>query len=192
MFSLKGQSPLANSGSAQTYSHANISIREEAALGITKLVTRCIEPKSIDALARKANINLPHKTNVVEYSGALDIACIAPGEWLIIGTTKAIENVETDLSIAIQNATTLFLPLTHARTSFVISGKDARQVLSAICPLDLHPTVFSTDMCARSLLGEVGGFIQQLNNQPEFRVITEQPDARYVWRMLCDAGDSAK
>ncbi|PHR60530.1 MAG: hypothetical protein COA47_07125 [Robiginitomaculum sp.] len=190
MFELGGQSPLANNNSPQQVSHEEISIREETSLGVAKLVTRCIAPKSIDAFARKANITLPHKTNVVAHAGAVDIACVAPGEWLIIGAKKSVENFEADLSLIIESFTALLLPLTYARSSFVISGKGARQVLSAVCPLDLHPTVFSTEMCARSLLGDVGVFIQQVNDQPEFRVIIEQPDASYVWRLLYDAGEA--
>jgi len=115
-------------------------------------------------------------------AGGLTVAWLAPGEWLLIGTEMLISawlgRIDGDA---------LAMDISHACTSFLLSGANARVALSAHCPLDLWPKTFPTTSVARSLLADTGLFIARLADGasgPRFRLIVDQTMGAYAARLI--------
>ncbi|MES2057152.1 MAG: sarcosine oxidase subunit gamma family protein [Pseudomonadota bacterium] len=160
-----------------------LALRFERELGIGKIQIFGTAP---DARFRRiAGAAAPHACGQTE-QGGLTIAWLAPGEWLLTGPEpqviarlEQIDEHEDDEVLAID--------LTHARSSFLISGTDARDTLAAHCPLDLWSGTFPVHAVARSLLGDASMFIARLTDVadgPQFRIIIDQTMEDHVARML--------
>jgi sarcosine oxidase subunit gamma len=166
-----------------------LTLRVERDIGIAKLQLLGEQPER--QLSARTGLATPQTAAQVEENG-LTLAWLAPGEWLLIGRESVVATKVSEMN-AQSDADTLIVDLTHARTSFLVSGASARGALAAHCPLDLWPTAFPPGMVARSLLGDTGMFIACLNDgadDPCFRIIVDQTMASYAARMI--AGPSPR
>jgi len=121
----------------------------------------------------------------IEAAG-LSYAWLAPAEWLISGAESAVSDQLARLDSCAGDEA-LLVNLTHARAAFLLAGRDARDALSAHCPLDLRPANFPVGAVARSLLGETGLFLarlQDLADGAHFRILVDQTVAAYAARLL--------
>lgn len=119
-------------------------------------------------------------------TGDVLFAWLAPGEWLVIGPGAEVQSVLERADRA-GGDLGLSIDLTHACGSFVLSGRDAREVLAALTPLDLSAAALPVGGATRAPLGETSMFIARLSDQdggPRFRIILDQTMAAYAARML--------
>ncbi len=115
----------------------------------------------------------------------VDVSWLAPGEWLVTGG-------EPEIRAALERAAVagdfgLATDLSHARASFLLSGKDARDTLAAVTPLDVSHAAIPVGGVARAPLGDTGMFLARLpdlDGEPAFRIVVDQTMAAYAVRML--------
>jgi heterotetrameric sarcosine oxidase gamma subunit len=73
--------------------------------------------------------------------------------------------------------------VSHRDAALTLSGAKIAVVLSAGCPLDLHPSVFTVGMCARTLLAKAQIVLWHKGPQ-QFHLQASRSFAEYVWQFL--------
>jgi sarcosine oxidase subunit gamma len=64
-----------------------------------------------------------------------------------------------------------------------IAGPQACKVLERVCPIDLHPDVFSVDMLARTVMEHLGVIIARTNTN-KYLLLSARSSARSFLHML--------
>ncbi|MFC6081140.1 2Fe-2S iron-sulfur cluster-binding protein [Sphaerisporangium aureirubrum] len=108
-------------------------------------------------------------------TGEVDVAWLGPGEWLVIGDeppTRSPDAAVTDVSAQ--------------RTTLVVAGADARNLLSHGCALDLHPSAFPPGACAQTTLARAQ-VVLLARDHDEFWILVRASFARYLTAWLTDA-----
>lgn len=187
MSRLERSPPLSRDNVPTAHSNALVALRQDVFFGVAKLIVGKIEPAQTAEIQSLLGTSLADKPNTVAHGDDLDIAWIAPHQWLLLGDETQIKKKCAAAKTLLAKDTALVVELTHARAVFQLSKPGARDVLASLCPLDLHARAFAPGRCASSLLGETGVFIQQCDDAPTFRVIVDQSYADYAWRLLSDA-----
>jgi sarcosine oxidase, subunit gamma len=107
---------------------------------------------------------------------------LGPDEWLIVDrdlTETQLQEVLAGEGAAVE--------LSANRLAIHLSGPGARDVLASCCPLDLHPRVFGAGDCTQTLVAGVAVIIEQLSDQPSFRLLVRPSFAAHVRAWLIDA-----
>ena len=118
----------------------------------------------------------------------LSILRLGPDEWLVVTPDRRLARIERTLRDALAGQHAALTDVSHGRAVLVLSGPDARAVLSKGCPLDLHPRVFGPGRCAQSRLARCQALIHQTSDAPEFEIHVQRSFAQYAWMWLEDAG----
>jgi sarcosine oxidase subunit gamma len=166
---------------AASFTRPGASVLAEQGLGLAKIQVLGADP---DAMFRGAAGLEPPPPRMQADRQGLQLAWMSPNEWLLAGPERRVADALAPLEARDE---VLAVDLTHARASFVLHGSGARDVLAALCPLDLHAEAFRVHAVARSLLGDAGLFIARmpdLNDAPRFRLVVDQTMASYAARML--------
>lgn len=145
-------------------------------------------PQQIRALDEALGFALPVEPNTVT-GEVLQAIWKAPGEWLLTGDAAPgmVERIERACAQTVYHVA----DMSGAYTVFELAGPSARDVLAQICSLDFHPRVFKAGECAQSLFAQVRGLIQQLDEQPRYRLFVDRSYSRHVELCLKNAADSA-
>jgi len=160
-------------------------LRPEPDLGVFKVQLHADENK--EGLESTFEAIAPPTGRQTGLKGGLDCACIAPGEWLLIGPEVHVADLAVRLNSALEGSLALVTDLSDGRTGFILSGSAARDRLAAVCPLDLRDAVFPVGSATRSLVGEAALFVARLpdaGGAPMFRLIVDQSTADYASRMI--------
>jgi sarcosine oxidase subunit gamma len=165
------------------FGRIGIALEPEPFLGVGKVQfyggkAAAFFAKTFDQVAPASGDSLSLETVVVSW--------LAPGEWLVTGA-EADVRAALERAIIVAGDWSLATDLTHGRTSFVLSGKDARDTLAAHTPLDVSDRALRIGQVARAPLGGTGMFLARLPDlagEPCFRVIVDQTMAAYAVRML--------
>lgn len=94
---------------------------------------------------------------------------IQPGQWLLTAARSGE-------GLLAARATAAFADLaavadqSHGRTTIILSGAMAREVLSRGCRLDLHPRVFGPGRAANTPIAQIGCLIHQTDDAPSFEL----------------------
>ncbi|WP_344932828.1 sarcosine oxidase subunit gamma [Sphaerisporangium flaviroseum] len=108
-------------------------------------------------------------------SGEADVLWLGPDEWLAIGDpglTPSPEMAVTDVSAL--------------RTTLLVAGPGARDLLAHGCALDLHPSVFGPGRCAQTMLARAN-VVLVAREDDEFWVLVRASFARYLADWITDA-----
>ncbi|MGW4643177.1 sarcosine oxidase subunit gamma [Sphaerisporangium sp. NPDC004334] len=119
-------------------------------------------------------MRLPLEPGTWLRSGEADVVWLGPDEWLVIG--------EAPLSRSEEVAVT---DVSAQRTTIVVAGPGARDLLAHGCALDLHPSVFGPGRCAQTTLARAQVLL--IAGEEEFRVLVRASYARYLAAWLVDA-----
>jgi len=150
-----------------------------------------LPPEVRERLETALGATIPDVPNQVVSNGAVDIAWMAPGEWLLLGEASAVDALCVNAREALHGAMAIVAPLSHGKIAFRVSGEKARAVLSSLMPLDVHHRAFHPATSARSLLGECAAFVQKIDGAPTFRLVVDQSYAEYAFTLLKDAAEAA-
>jgi len=135
---------------------------------------------------------LPVAANTVTRAGDLAVLWLGPDEWLVLGPPGAEAELEAKLAEVVGPQGGCVTDVGESRTTIVVSGPKARDVLAKGCPLDLHPLAFDEAACAQSLVGPVGVALCRAPtgpaDPPRFELIVLRSFADFLWRFLEDAG----
>src|SRR5262245_49566133 len=127
-------------------------------------------PKGVDV-----GVPLPAEPGTSQRTGDTLALWLGPDEWLLVGAPPST----VDDSVSIVDVSAL-------RTTIVIEGEYARDVLAHGCPVDLHPSVFPVRSCAQSTLGRAQVVLVRVAEHV-FWVLVRASFARYVAAFLDDA-----
>ena len=114
---------------------------------------------------------------------------IGPASWLVVGAeapTTPLDAVRA--SVADKDA--VVFDVSASRVAFALGGPQARAVLAAGCPLDLHPRVFPAGACAQSVHDRVNVLVVNAGHDDvDFVVLAARSFGRDVWHGLCRAAE---
>ena len=114
---------------------------------------------------------------------------LGPDEWLLVGPAGGEGALESHLRLALGEAAArvAIVDVSANRTTLELRGPHARAALESGCSIDLHPRAFGPGRCAQTLLGRAGVIIQQLTDEPMYRIFVRPSFAIYVATWLKDA-----
>jgi sarcosine oxidase subunit gamma len=118
---------------------------------------------------------------------------LGPNEWLIVGPAGTEGKLEAGLRTALGDGFGAVVDASANRTTLVLAGEAARDILETGCSLDLHPREFGPGRCAQTLVARAGVILHQLSPEPEYRLLVRPSFAAYLATWLLDAidGDSS-
>lgn len=189
MAKLERRTPLGEIQNTRFYQCDSYHLIEETDLGFLKIVSRALTEKDIRSLEGALNIKCPRRTNGYEISDDLEIACLAPGEWLIVCQYQQLRNLENQMKELLVGKTVLICDLTDGRCPIKVIGSGASEVLSSLVPIDFGSIPNRGAWCATTLFSEIAVFLSKSAAPASFRVVVDQAYADYAWRMLEGASD---
>ena len=111
---------------------------------------------------------------------------IGPASWLVVGARPATPLDAVRASLADTDA--VVFDVSASRVAFALGGPQARAVLAAGCPLDLHPRAFPAGACAQSVHDRVNVIVLNAGHDDvDFVVLAARSFGRDVWHGLCRA-----
>lgn len=80
--------------------------------------------------------------------------------------------------------------ITHGRAEIRVIGPDSRELLSKLCGLDFHPSVFPNETAKQSSLAKTTQLIirRDIGELSAFSIIGSQSLGPYVWDTMMEAG----
>ena len=119
-------------------------------------------------------------------AGPIRIACVAPGEWLIVTTRDRVgETIDLVESEASKQGLVL-ADVSDAYSTFEIRSPAARELLSKGCGLDLHPSEFPLGRCARTRFAQLA-VVLECTGEDLFELTCGRSYERYLREWLDDA-----
>lgn len=153
-----------------------------------------LDPKgpAADAVGLELGLPLPTEPGTSAGSGPLTVAWLGPDEWLVVGPPGTEGELEARLRSAIDAAHASVVDVSAQRTTLLVSGPRARDLLALGCTLDLHPRSFGEGSCAQTLLARaqvvlVGRDPGEDGGAPAFWVLVRASFAAYLVDWLIDA-----
>ena len=150
-----------------------------------------IAPDDRAALNAVASVVGPLPTDPNTFTGGPDgsVLWLGPDEWLLVGPPDGAAALESHLRLALGEAVTVvaIVDVSANRTTLELRGPNARAALESGCSIDLHPRAFGPGHCAQTLLARAGVIIQQLTDEPMYRIFVRPSFAIYVATWLKDA-----
>jgi sarcosine oxidase subunit gamma len=150
-----------------------------------------IAPDDRAALNAVASVVGPLPTDPNTFTGGPDgsVLWLGPDEWLLVGPPDGAAALESHLRLALGEAVTgvAIVDVSANRTTLELRGPNARAALESGCSIDLHPRAFGPGHCAQTLLARAGVIIQQLTDEPMYRIFVRPSFAIYVATWLKDA-----
>jgi sarcosine oxidase, subunit gamma len=153
---------------------------------LTKLNLRA-DPRLAGALGSAAGCALPLAPNTATRAGDRGVLWLGPDEWLLVAPPGCERGLETTLRSAIGALFATVVDVSADRTVFELSGPRAPDVLAKGCSLDLHRRAFVTGQCAQTLLGQAQVIIEQVGDEPAYRLFVRPSLAPYLVAWLEDA-----
>ena len=132
------------------------------------------------------------------------VTWLRPDEWLVEAAlaadalatdARATDALVTALSEAVgdgtPNADGAVVVLSASRHTLELSGARARDVLAAVCTLDLHPRTFPVGHATQTLLARAPVLLQLVDATPTWRLLVRPSFVSYMVEWLADAMEGA-
>ncbi|WP_427923995.1 sarcosine oxidase subunit gamma [Streptomyces sp. cg40] len=141
-----------------------------------------------DAVGLALGLSLPLEPNTVVRAGELRALWLGPDEWLVVGPPGTQRDVEHRIRAASSDEHVSVTDVSAQRTTLLVSGARARDLLAHGCPLDLHPRAFGAGRCAQTTLARTQ-VVLVARDEPGagFWVLVRSSFAGYLTDWLLDA-----
>jgi sarcosine oxidase, subunit gamma len=106
-----------------------------------------------DAVGLALGLPLPLEPNTVARAGGSAALWLGPDQWLVVGPSGGQRDLEHRIRAAAGDEPVSVTDVSAQRTTLMVSGPRARDVLAHGCSLDLHPRAFGPGRCAQTTLG---------------------------------------
>jgi sarcosine oxidase subunit gamma len=103
-----------------------------------------------DAIGLELGAPLPVEPGTTARVGELSVLWLGPDEWLVVGPPGA--DLGARLRARAGTGPVSVVDVSALRTTIVVAGPRARDLLAHGCALDLHPSRFPTGRCAQTML----------------------------------------
>ncbi|MGV9454843.1 sarcosine oxidase subunit gamma [Streptomyces sp. NPDC003635] len=141
-----------------------------------------------EAVGLALDLQLPLQPNTVVRAGGLTALWLGPDEWLLVGPPGSERDLEARIRQAAGDVPIAVTDVSAQRTTLLVSGPRARDLLAHGCPLDLHPRAFGPGRCAQSTLGRTQ-VVLVARDEPRagFWILVRSSFAGYLTDWLLDA-----
>ncbi|MFH9001890.1 sarcosine oxidase subunit gamma [Streptomyces afghaniensis] len=149
-----------------------------------------LDPKgaAADAVGLALGLQLPVEPGTVVRAGQLTALWLGPDEWLVVGPPGGGQVLESRIREAAGDEPVSVVDVSAQRTTLLVAGPRARDVLAHGCSLDLHPRVFGPGRCAQTNLGRTQVVLVARDDpRPGFWVLVRSSFAGYLTDWLLDA-----
>jgi sarcosine oxidase, subunit gamma len=121
-------------------------------------------------------------------AGERTVLWLGPDEWLVLGPPESADALAALLRSDSQGDHASVVDVSAQRTSIVVAGSRARDLLAHGCPLDLHPRAFGAGACASTLLARAQvTLVARDVEPPSYVLLVRSSFAPYVAEWLLDA-----
>jgi sarcosine oxidase, subunit gamma len=182
------RSPLADRvGDLQRASSSAVQLAEHA---FQSMVNVRVNPESPAAhrMAVELGFSLPGP-GATTGGGDRAALWLGPDEWLVIGPDGDMSALVALLDSAVGRDRGSVVDVSANRTTVIVSGAAARDVLEKAVTVDLHPRAFVAGRCAATTLARTQVVLWQTGNEPhlEYRLLVRGSFANYLADWLIDA-----
>ncbi len=134
-------------------------------------------------IAKALRLALP-KPGEVTRNETLVAFAIARDEWLLTAHISDEQTLFELLDQSIAGTDGAVAIVSDAYAGFNVSGPGARDVMSQLVPIDLHPQEFPIGSARRTAFGRASALVHHLESPAGFDVYIERPLARYALGLL--------
>ncbi|MFH8626508.1 sarcosine oxidase subunit gamma [Streptomyces vietnamensis] len=141
-----------------------------------------------DAVGLALGLPLPLEPDTVVRVGELGAVWLGPDEWLVVGPPGTQRDLESRIRSAAGDEHVSVTDVSAQRTTLLVGGPRARDLLSHGCRLDLHPRVFGPGRSAQTTLARTQ-VVLVARDEPRagFWVLVRSSFAGYLTDWLLDA-----
>ena len=141
-----------------------------------------------DAVGLALDLQLPLDPNTVVRAGELTALWLGPDEWLLVGPPGSQRDLQRRVREAAGGQPVSVTDVSAQRTTLLVAGPRARDLLAHGCALDLHPRVFRPGRCAQTTLARTH-IVLVARDEPRagFWVLVRSSFAGYLTDWLLDA-----
>ncbi|MGW1065756.1 sarcosine oxidase subunit gamma [Streptomyces aureus] len=141
-----------------------------------------------DAVGLALGLRLPLEPNTVVRAGESNALWLGPDEWLLIGPPDSERDLESRIREAAGDEPVSVTDVSAQRTTILVTGPRARDLLAHGCALDLHPRAFGSGRCAQTTLGRTQ-VVLVARDEPRagFWVLVRSSFSGYLAEWLLDA-----
>lgn len=141
-----------------------------------------------EAVGLALDLQLPLQPNSVVRAGELTALWLGPDEWLLVGQPGSARNLESRIREAAGDEHVSVTDVSAQRTTLLVTGPRAHDLLAHGCSLDLHPRAFGAGRCAQTTLGRTQ-VVLVARDEPRagFWVLVRSTFAGYLADWLLDA-----
>ncbi|MFF4212003.1 sarcosine oxidase subunit gamma [Streptomyces sp. NPDC001796] len=141
-----------------------------------------------DAVGLALGCQLPLEPNTVVRAGDLTAVWLGPDEWLLVGPPGTQRELEGRIRAAAGDEPVSVTDVSAQRTTLLVAGPRARDLLSHGCALDLHPRAFGPGRCAQTTLARTQVVLVARDEaRAGFWVLVRSSFAGYLTDWLLDA-----
>ncbi|AOR36536.1 sarcosine oxidase subunit gamma [Streptomyces fodineus] len=141
-----------------------------------------------DAVGLALGLQLPLEPNTVVHAGDVTVVWLGPDEWLVVGRPGTERDLEGRIRSAAGDEPVSVTDVSAQRTTLLVGGPRARDLLAHGCALDLHPRAFGPGRCAQTTLARTQVvLVARDESRAGFWVLVRSSFAGYLADWLLDA-----
>ncbi|MFF1292765.1 MULTISPECIES: sarcosine oxidase subunit gamma [unclassified Streptomyces] len=141
-----------------------------------------------EAVGLALDLQLPFQPNTVVRAGELTVLWLGPDEWLLVGPPGSERELESRIRTAAGDEHVSVTDVSAQRTTLLVAGPRAHDLLAHGCALDLHPRSFGSGRCAQTTLGRTQVIVvARADSRAGFWVLVRSSFAGYLTDWLLDA-----
>lgn len=141
-----------------------------------------------DAVGAALGLTLPPQPDTAVHAGEVSAVRLGPDEWLVVGRPGTERDLERRIRSAAGDEPVAVTDVSAQRTTLLVGGPRARDLLSHGCALDLHPRAFGPGRCAQTTLARTQVvLVARDGSRGGFWVLVRSSFAGYLVDWLLDA-----
>ncbi|MFF7475206.1 sarcosine oxidase subunit gamma family protein [Streptomyces sp. NPDC008092] len=141
-----------------------------------------------DAVGLALGLQLPLEPDTVVHAGEVTAVWLGPDEWLVVGRPDTERELEDRIRAAAGDEPVAVTDVSAQRTTLLVGGPRARDLLAHGCALDLHPRAFGPGRCAQTTLARTQVvLVARDETRAGFWVLVRSSFAGYLVDWLLDA-----
>ncbi len=170
--------------STEEHREGAMSLQQLATTG--KLVLRG-NPGDISftsATSKLLGSSLPTAANTAVAAEYCSVMWRGPDEWLVVLPLERLRSLAANLEVALEGQLVSVVDVTDAYSVIRLSGRNARDVISSGCSLNMNKAEFGAGHCAQSHFYKAGIILRFVDETPTFDVFVRRSETEYLWKLL--------
>ncbi|MFD3589955.1 sarcosine oxidase subunit gamma [Streptomyces sp. NPDC058683] len=144
--------------------------------------------QAADAVGLALGLTLPLEPDTVVHTGEVTAMWLGPDEWLVVGRPGTERELEDRIRSAAGAEPVAVTDVSAQRTTLLVGGPRARDLLSHGCAVDLHPRAFGPGRCAQTTLARTQVvLVAREESRAGFWLLVRSSFAGYLVDWLLDA-----